>query len=201
MGELRYGEQSKGMAMKCPTCGAELAPASSMCHSCGQRFGTKLVATAEEAEPVAKQYRCPPQGSTEKPGRSVSPWLKLLITAIVLCLLVLLPLANNLGLFEPKTPEPEPEARINGWLFLDAGEDLFGGEGGYMYIHGDLHNYGEIAGSGTVNMDVFDGYEWRTYHKDTGVVPAGGEVHFEYSIHCDRIIVNDVEFKFTVTIT
>ena len=125
--------------------------------------------------------------------------MKSVITVIIIVVGVLLPLAYNLGLFEPKPPEPEPEADLSGWFNLDAYGDLFGGEGGTIQISGDIHNSGEIDGSGTVNMRVFDGYEWRVYHKGTGLVPKGGSVLFEYVIGCERMIVSEVEFTVTIT--
>lgn len=49
-----------------------------------------------------------------------------------------------------------------------------------------------------VHIRVFDGYEWKDYYQGTGVVPVDGTVDFEYSVSCDRTIVNAVEVAITI---
>jgi hypothetical protein len=188
------------MVVRCPTCGTEIQSSLNVCPSCGQRFGRKVVAPSEDAPvPAPSQYQTRTRYGGEEPAPTGNRLVRNLIVLVVIVVGTLLPLAYNLGFFEPKTHQPEPQADLNGLLQWEAMNDPFGAEGGSIWISGDIHNSGEIDGSGTVNMHVFDGYEWKVYHQGTGLVPKGGSVHFEYSISCDRIIVNDVQVEATIT--
>ncbi|HEX7392816.1 MAG TPA: zinc ribbon domain-containing protein [Thermoplasmata archaeon] len=185
--------------MRCPKCGTEMLATSIACPACGARFGRKIAAPPEdEPRAAAVQYRTPERlaGPVSKPSSMSLP--KLLMTIILIVVVVVLPLAYNLGLFDPKQPEPEPEANLGGFFQWEAMGDFFGGEGGSVWITGDISNSGDVAGSGTVHIRVFDGYEWKDYYQGTGVVPVDGTVDFEYSVSCDRIIVSSVEVTITI---
>lgn len=185
--------------MRCSKCGTELPSDSNTCPTCGQRFGRKLAAApGEEPAPTAVQYRTPERYAPPAPKASSLSLPKIVATIALVVVFTILPLAYNLGLFDPKEPEPEPEARLGGFFQWEAMSDLFGGEGGSIWITGDIHNSGDIAGSGTVHIRVFDGYEWKDYYEPTGVVPVEGTADFEYGISCDRIIVNSVEVTITI---
>jgi hypothetical protein len=137
-------------------------------------------------------------GTESKPRLS---WTKIAVAAVMIAVFTILPLAYNLGVFDPKPPEEQPQARLHGLFQWEAIGDLFGGgEGGSINIHGDSHNSGDADGSGTVNMRVFDGYDWKDFHKGTGLVPMGGAVHFSYSISCTRIIPTQVEVQATIAL-
>jgi len=151
----------------------------------------ELRAPADEARP---NYRY--VGTDSKPRLS---WKTIVLIIVSIVVFTILPLAYDLGLFDPKPPEEQPQARLSGLLQWEAMGDPFGGDGGSIYISGDIHNSGEADGSGIVNMRVYDGYEWKTYRKSTGLVPIGGAVEFSYSISCARIIPNAVQVEATIT--
>jgi len=187
--------------MRCPSCGTDIPADSSACASCGQRFGRKVAASAEEeAEAQSRVGEDKPSyryiGTESRPRRN---WTKIVITIVTIVVFSIIPIAYDMGLFDPKPPEEQPRADLSGLLQWEAIGDLFGGEGGTISIHGDIHNYGDADGSGTVNMQVFDGYEWKDYHKGTGPVPMGGVVHFSYDISCTRIIPSAVEVQAFIT--
>ena len=188
------------MATKCPDCGAELPATVSACPGCGVRFGRKLAAPPEEVSNEATVQYIPPQrpSSAGRKSSHLNP-SRVMLTIVLVVIFTSLSMAYNLGLFDPKPPEPEPEASLSGFFHWSAMGDIFGGgEGGSIFISGDISNSGDVDGSGTVHMRVFDGYSWHDYSKGTGIVPAGGEVRFEYSASFERIIVDDVQVTMSI---
>ncbi len=117
---------------------------------------------------------------------------KTILVAALAAILVIVPLASDMGLFDPK-PERDPSAELSAFLIWQAYGDLLGGEGGSISISGDITNHGDEEGWGTVHLRVFDGYEWKDHYKDTGIVPADGSVPFSMNISLDRVIINSAE--------
>jgi len=123
---------------------------------------------------------------------------KIVLMVVLIVFVVLVPAVVGLGLFDQKPPEPEPEARLSGFFQWEAMGDLFGGDGGSVWVTGEIYNTGDIDGSGTVHVRVFDGYEWKDYYQGTGLVPTDGKVSFSYGVSCDRIIVSSVDVKINI---
>jgi hypothetical protein len=93
-----------------------------------------------------------------------------------------------------------PKADLRADLSYSAANDWLGLSGsGTIIVYGTIYNYGDKMGDGTVQLHIYDGYEWHDYSSPTGVVPANGSVDFFWDAEFDMMDEDSVVVQHTIT--
>lgn len=165
--------------MRCPNCGKENADDAKFCQMCARALAPSYIAP----DLVVQRTQAP---------KSESHTLAIVVGIVVLLVVV--------GAIAVMIIATAPKADLRADLSYSAANDLPGLIGsGTIIVYGTIYNYGDKMGDGTVQLHIYDGYEWHDYSSPTGVVPANGSVNFFWDGDFDHMYEDAVIVQHTIT--